>query len=442
MKRIIVLAAALLLAFPAWARVDLVTLPEPAEVYVTIYNSADLTLVRDMRRLTLKKGENRLGFAWAGTLIDPTSLELFPRERAADVDVTGLTYPPAAPNTGVWDMESRVAADVPMEISYLTSGLSWRAFYLATLSRDETSLDLHAYVRVDNHSGEDYPNAHVSLIVGRVHLLDEIAELARREFPYGRPGTGEPTYAEKDAGMVMEAKMQMARVAPAAMAPSAPKEIVKEGLSEYFVYSIEGTETIPDGWSRRLLSFTALKVPVENLYEFEEEQWGAQVVRFLSFANDKEHRLGETPIPDGSIRVFRSVDDKGGEAYEGESAFEYIPVDQKVRLNLGAVDDVLVTPVLMEFSTGSFEFDRDGNVSGWDETRRYAVTVKNTRDVPVKVRVTRNVDTGNFTLDPDKDAPGFEKVDKDTVRFNLSLPHGETVKFGYTLATRVGTRAD
>jgi hypothetical protein len=27
------------------------------------------------------------------------------------------------------------------------------------------------------------------------------------------------------------------------------KEIVKEGLSEYFLYTIEGTETIPIGWS-------------------------------------------------------------------------------------------------------------------------------------------------------------------------------------------------
>ena len=31
-----------------------------------------------------------------------------------------------------------------------------------------------------------------------------------------------------------------------------PKEIKKEGLSEYFLYTIEGTETIPNGWSKRL----------------------------------------------------------------------------------------------------------------------------------------------------------------------------------------------
>ena len=30
------------------------------------------------------------------------------------------------------------------------------------------------------------------------------------------------------------------------------KQIVKEGLSEYFIFTIEGTETIPNGWSKRL----------------------------------------------------------------------------------------------------------------------------------------------------------------------------------------------
>ena len=56
--------------------IDLVTLPERAAAQLTIYNSADLTLVRDLRKLTLRKGRNRLSFEWTNTLIDPTSLHL------------------------------------------------------------------------------------------------------------------------------------------------------------------------------------------------------------------------------------------------------------------------------------------------------------------------------------------------------------------------------
>ena len=41
-------------------------------VQLTIYNSEDLTLVRETRTVTFKKGVNPLQFSWANTLIDPT----------------------------------------------------------------------------------------------------------------------------------------------------------------------------------------------------------------------------------------------------------------------------------------------------------------------------------------------------------------------------------
>ena len=72
-----VLPCLLLLALsPALAaKEELVTLPRRDTVQLTIYNSVDLTLVRETRSLTFKKGNNRLQFSWANTLIDPTSVE-------------------------------------------------------------------------------------------------------------------------------------------------------------------------------------------------------------------------------------------------------------------------------------------------------------------------------------------------------------------------------
>ena len=70
----------LAVAGPALAKVDLVTLPAGKKIQLTIYNSADLTLARDLRELTMKKGENVLQFSWAGTLIDPTSLDMMPKQ--------------------------------------------------------------------------------------------------------------------------------------------------------------------------------------------------------------------------------------------------------------------------------------------------------------------------------------------------------------------------
>ena len=56
--------------------VDLSTVPRRQSVQLTIYNSEDLTLVRETRVVTFKQGTNPLQFSWANTLIDPTSVEL------------------------------------------------------------------------------------------------------------------------------------------------------------------------------------------------------------------------------------------------------------------------------------------------------------------------------------------------------------------------------
>jgi hypothetical protein len=443
MKRLCLLACVLSLTCTAYGKVDLATLPPRDTVQLTIYNSADMTLVRESRALTLKEGENALQFAWENTLIDPTSLEMVPKSDAGAIDIAELVYPPRVKNLGLWNVRSAASGKVPVEISYLTSGLSWRAFYMGTLSHDEKVMRLQAYVRVTNNSGEDYENAQVRLIVGKVHILDQIAELARREYPYGRPG--EVLRAAGRAGAAAKSEMRRLDTAALAMpsaAPAAPKQIVKEGLSEYFLYTIEGTETIPNGWSKRLLSFDINEVPVVNLYKFEEERYRSGVVRFLSFKNDKEHKLGRTPIPGGMLRVYRSADAQEHLSYTGQSSFKYIPVDEDVELNLGAVSDIVVEPTLMDFRTDNYRFDQRRNISGWDEIRIFEVTVKNTRDIPVKVEIRRNFPTTYWTLQRSGQVEEFEKVDQDTVKFSLLLQPRSERKFQYTLTTYNGIRTE
>ena len=446
MKHIAVfLLAIFVMAYTVHAKVDLVTLPSRDTVQITIYNSADLTLVRESRALTLKTGDNKLQFSWANTLIDPTSLEMLPKADADKIDIADLTYPPRVTNLGLWNIESGVSGKVPVEISYLTSGLSWRAFYMGTLTEDEETMRLQGYVRVTNNSGEDYENAQTRLIVGKVHILDEIAGLARRQYPYGRPSErvaeGEVS-AFRERGRRRD-ELALGRVAGVAqILESKPKEITKEGLSEYFLYTIEGTETIPTGFSKRLPSFDVGDVPVVNLYKYEEQRYGHVVVRFLSFKNDEEHKLGETPIPGGMLKIYRSAGEDGHLSYTGQSSFKYIPVDEDVELNLGPVANVVVEPKLMDFKTENYRFDRRGDVSGWDEIRTFKIEVKNTRDIDVKVEIKRNFTTQYWKLTNTGDFGDFEKVDLDTVKYTRVLEPRSTKTFQYVLRTYHGVREE
>ncbi len=481
------LVAALLMTAVAWAEVDLVTLPPRDAVQLTIYNSADLTLARESRALTLKEGANALQFSWANTLIDPTSLEMLPKANADAIDIAELVYPwhnvrvdprrnpsegvplirrilgradgesssrvPAAEqsepsgvhNLGLWSITSEIRGRVPVEISYLTSGLSWRAFYMGTLLADEKTMRLQGYVRVTNNSGEDYENAQVRVIVGKVHLLDEIAELARRQYPYGRP-VGPVVEGRLDMYLGVKQEMEQAisyaLPPPTILADSGRKQIIKEGLSEYFLYTIEGTETIPSGWSKRLLSFDVDAVPVVSLYKYEEDRYGPKAVRFLSFANDTEHKLGETPIPDGMLKVYRGVDDARHLSYEGQSSFKYIPVGEKVELNLGVVADVVVEPKLMEIRSDNHRFDRNRNVAGWDDIQTWRIEVRNTRDVPIQVEITRNFDAPHWDIAHSGSIDGYEKVDLDTVKFTVELPARSQKTFEYTTTLYRGVRTE
>ena len=349
---------ALLLTARAMAKVDLVTLPGRDKVQLTIYKAADLTLVRETRLLTVKKGANALQFSWENTLIDPTSLAMVPKAHAGQIDIAELVYPPRVRNVGLWNIDSEIAGMVPVQITYFTSGLTWRAFYMGTLTPDEKTLRLQAYVRVTNNSGEDYEDAQTRLIVGKVHILDEIAALAKRQWPYGSP-LAAPAPKTPLLGDLPQAGARFSDMNGLFLhyeSAGLPKEIVKEGLSEYFLYTIEGQETIPTGWSKRLPSFDIDGIPVESLYKYDERRWGANAVRYVSFANDEEHELGQTPIPDGTVRIYRRNTD-GHLSYTGGTSIKYIPVDEEIELNLGADSQVKIEPVLMETRTENHRFD-------------------------------------------------------------------------------------
>jgi hypothetical protein len=366
---------------------------------------------------------------------------MLPKEHAGDIDITALNFPARTKNLGLWNIKSEYAGKVPVEITYLTSGLSWRAFYMGTLSENEETMHLQGYVNVTNHSGEDYENAQTRLIVGQVHILDQIADLARRQYPYGRPGQiGSDKLIQADEAQQKSNITELKALKDTLAFDNAlPKQIVKEGLSEYFLYTIEGTETIENGWTKRLQSFDVNDVPVVNLYKFEEERYGDSVIRFLSFANDEKHKLGATPIPDGLLKVYRSVGKEGQLSYTGESDFKYIPVNEEVELNLGSVANVVVEPKLMDYKTENYRFDSTGGISGWDEVRSYEIEVRNTRDIAVKLEIKRNFPT-NFWQVTTGDK--YEPYDADTIKYTLDMQPNSKQKLTYTLRTYHGIRQD
>src|SRR4051812_11561686 len=179
MKFPITIVALLVLTGAALGRnVDLSTVPKRDTVQLTIYNSEDLTLVRETRKVTFKKGINPLQFSWANTLIDPTSVELKFVTSTDKLDVLDTTFPHDKPQMLYWNVNSDFDGESQIEITYFTSGITWSADYIGIADKDETHLALENFVRVTNNSGEKYENAQIRLVVGTINLVEKIAQLA------------------------------------------------------------------------------------------------------------------------------------------------------------------------------------------------------------------------------------------------------------------------
>src|SRR5271157_4043415 len=142
------------LVSPALAAVDLVTLPTREGTQLTIYNSEDITMVREHRLLTVKAGVNRIQFAWANTLIDPTSIEFRILDQQDKVDLVDTTFPAGRTDALQWNVKSQISGKISVEIRYFTSGITWAADYVGVANEDETKLNVTGYVRVTNASGE------------------------------------------------------------------------------------------------------------------------------------------------------------------------------------------------------------------------------------------------------------------------------------------------
>lgn len=427
MKRMLLVVWAVA-AFAAAANaqnIDLTTVPGRDEVQLTIYNSEDLTLVKERRSLTFRKGLNRVQFSWANTLIDPTSLEIRILTNTDKIDVLDTSYPPNRPQVLVWNIESQVDGQQDVEIRYFISGLTWSADYTAISDAGESRLSLEGFVRVYNSSGEEFTNAKVRLVVGVINLVEKIRDLAGGVLP--RPE--DPRYKDLER----RAREEMFDKAEAA-AQSEPKKIVKEGLSEYFIYTIEGSETIPNGWSRRMRSFFGDEIPFEIEYRLREHEYGAQPVRFFKFKNDKEHHLGETPLPDGVLRTFRQ-NGRDGLFYLGQQAQKYISIGAEVEINLGSDPEVIFERRIAEYRKENLVF-HNNHVVGWDDVTTVELKFSNytAKEIEMEFRQAYDGDV-EFT------GEGFRSWDYRTVerRFGIRSRQRETLKV--TVRVRQGTRA-
>ncbi len=460
------MTASLLFVPFALAAETVSSLADQKEVAVTIYNE-DLALVRDLRQVTLPKGEASLALREVSARIRPetallrsltapgklTILEqnfdfdlLTPRKllekyvgkevrlvrthpetgvdrmetakvlaandgvvlQVGDRIETGvpgrLVYPDVPANlrdrpTLVVELENGTGGSQELELSYLTSGLGWRADYVAELSADDSQLDLSGWVTLTNQSGTSYRNALLQLVAGDVNRVRDEIKLRRDVM--------------MEAGMVQAAAPQMQQ----------------ESLFEYHLYTLQRPTTIKENQTKQVSLLTASKVPVSKEFRLQGSPYyyrGRQgdlgqklkVGVFVEFANRKEAHLG-MPLPKGTVRVYKQ-DREGRPQFIGEDRIDHTPENETVRLKLGDAFDVTA-------SRKQTDFRKLGGDSRYNYRfeSAFEIVLKNAKEEAVTVTVAEPV-PGDWRIL--RESHPHEKAAADTALWKIAVPaKGETV---------------
>jgi hypothetical protein len=439
--------------------IDLSTLPSRDSVQLTIYNSEDLTLVRETRKISIKKGQNRLQFSWANTRIDPTSVQIEFLSQTEAIQLTNTLFPHEKPQMLYWNLKSSVETLATVEISYFTSGISWQADYSGILNQSGNTMALDSFVTVSNLSGEDYDNAEVRLVIGKINLVEKVNELVEKA-----NRSKNEVYKKKKSRRQKVARAMMSKEAGAYQAVVSDylvmgdveeeKVIEKDSLSEYTIFSIEGTETIPNLWSKRLRSGFSEAITLETVYRYRPREYGEILARILIFKNNKESALGEAPLAAGKIQIYQK-NREGSLTYIAGLPLKYTSVGEKIELNTGADPEIIFNLVNLKvwrdniwmhyrkgnvyrrIEDGHIKVDHNSTVSGWDEHNVFVQHLRNFTGKPVKVEL-RRVIYGDALI---KSQLNIKKYDFQTVEFNTVLKVGEKKELLYETLLKKGRNA-
>ncbi|MFA5859373.1 MAG: DUF4139 domain-containing protein [Elusimicrobiota bacterium] len=289
--------------------------------------------------------------------------------------------------TLMWLYNNKTASIHNIEVSYLTSGISWKADYVLTLNKDDTSADLAGWVTVDNRSGAMYKDATLKLVAGEVNRVND-----------------------NDRDMVAFAGYSKMKAA----SMPAPQFEEKE-FFEYHIYDLQRKTTIKNNQTKQVSLLEAMDVGTKKEYltygqryyrGYHNDDTQKQPVNvYVSLKNNKESNLG-MPLPAGTVRLYKK-DSAGSLQFVGEDSIKHTPKDEDVRLRVGEAFDIVCERKLVDYK----------EISSRQHEYEWEVTIRNRKE---------NTDINVGIIEPvygtweiiSKSHP-FKKHDAFTLRFDV-----------------------
>ena len=439
------------------------------EVALTVYNQ-NFALVRDVRFISLKRGENFVRFSDIALKIDPTSVHFKSLSSPAECSILEQNFE--------YDLVSAnklLQKYIDNEIKVITKDNNLYHGYLSSYDTNQLVLAKNRekgpifMVNRENIRNIEFPQLPEGLITkptlvwslinekrGR-HLVevsyltdginwnaDYVASISKDEKSISlngwvtidnRSGANyEDAQLKLIAGDVRRVterpKYERERRFRALKAPMEVPQFEEKPFFEYHLYTLQRKTTLKDNQTKQITLFTAPRVSVEKVYTYEGalyryyyyDRWRRQrcnkkVAVNLDFENSNKNGLG-IPLPKGKIRVYKT-DVDGTLQFIGEDRIDHTPKDEKVRLFLGNAFDIVGERKITDHRKITTNFYRDS----------YEITLRNHKDEPVTVKIIER-QWGDWEIV--EKSHRYEKKDAYTLEFEVTVPKDGEEKVIYT----------
>ncbi len=199
------------------------------------------------------------------------------------------------------------------KLSYLTSGLSWKADYVALFDEAKGALDLQGWITLSNQSGTPFENARTQLVAGDVNQLNQ-ANVYRPN----RRGTPGVISAGTESG-------------------------TGERVADYYVYPLPERTTIAANQNKQVGFLSAQGVAAKKVYEIREGGFASQgepekASVAIQFSNARLAGLG-SQLPAGTMRIYMR-DAAGDPKFVGENAIGHTSAGSELSIKTGDAFDV------------------------------------------------------------------------------------------------------
>jgi hypothetical protein len=274
------------------------------------------------------------------------------------------------------------------KLSYLTTGLSWKADYVALFDEPDAKLDLQGWVTLTNQSGTPFVDADTKLVAGNVQVA-------------GGGADSEPTEGVAQAGTE-------ANTGPG------------KALGDMYIYSLPERTTIQPSQTKQVSFLDAQGVTAHRVYQWNSDEPAsasepAHAVVGVDFTNSAGGGLG-AGLPAGTVRIYQR-DASGSPKFVGEAPIGHVPQGSELLLKMGEAFDVTVQPTLVA----------DARVS--DRRSRYSMSylIRNAKSEPVTAEIRQGGYWGRDTKVVAESLTS-RKIDAYTRGWSVPVPaNGQTV---------------